>query len=210
VFVVVWAGMPRVEPRQRNARGQGGRLRSEIVEASRRLIDDGADALTLRGIAREAGIAGPSIYDHFASVDEIRDEAVRLCFEELIARLCDADKAASDPEGRLQAICTAYVAYGEAYPYRYALLYRFVRTRDQNAATGHGGARALQILVESITDCAAVGRSSSTNPYDDAVAVWACIHGLTTLRASRPDFRQVQSDETLRDIVRRQARIIYD
>jgi AcrR family transcriptional regulator len=70
--------MPRVEPRQRNARGQGGRLRSEIVEASRRLTDHGGDALTLRAIAREAGIAGPSIYDHFANVDEIRDDVVRF------------------------------------------------------------------------------------------------------------------------------------
>jgi AcrR family transcriptional regulator len=200
--------MPPVEPRQRNARGQGGKLRSEILEASRRLIDDGVDGLTLRAVAREAGIAGPSIYGHFANVDEIRDEVVRLCFEELIANLSTADRAATDPEGRLQAICTAYVAYGEAYPHRYALLYRAVRKRDQHEATGYGGARALQILVDSIADCAATGVSASTNPYDDAVAVWACIHGLTTLRASRPDFRQVQSDDTLRDIVRRQARII--
>jgi AcrR family transcriptional regulator len=202
--------MPPVESRQRNARGQGGRLRSEIVEASRRLIDDGVDTLTLRAVAREAGIAGPSIYDHFANVDAIRDEVIRLCFDELIERLSIAGGADGDAEARLHAICTAYVAYGEEYPHRYALLYRFVRTRERNAATGHGGPRALQILVDSIADCAAAGLSSSTNPYDDAVAVWACIHGLTTLRASRPDFRQIQSRETLRDIVRRQARIVSD
>jgi AcrR family transcriptional regulator len=199
--------MSPVEPRQRNARGQGGRLSTEIVEATQRLIDDGVDALTLRAIAREAGVAGPSIYDHFANVDAIRDEVRGRCFDELITSLSEASTAA-DPVTRLQAICSAYVAYGEAYPHRYALLYSFVRTREQNTATGHGGPRALHILVESITGCAAAGRSSSSNPYDDAVAVWACIHGLTTLRASRPDFSQIQSDETLRDIVHRQARIV--
>ncbi len=200
--------MSSVEPRQRNARGQGGRLRSEIVEATQRLIDNGIDALTLRAIAREAGVAGPSIYDHFANVDAIRDEVRSLCFDELSAGLSDDAAATDDHVTRLQAICSAYVAYGKAYPYRYALLYSSLRRREQNTATGHGGPRALQILVDSITDCVAAGQSSSSNPYDDAVAVWACIHGLTTLRASRPDFNQIQSDETLRNIVRRQAQIV--
>jgi AcrR family transcriptional regulator len=198
--------MSPVEPRQRNARGQGGRLRSEILEAAQRLIDDGAGALTLRAIAREAGIAGPSIYTHFANVDVIRDELRSFCFDELIAGLTEG-AAAADPVARLQAICSAYVAYGQAHPHRYALLYGVVRTREQNPATGHGGPRALQILVDAITACTTAGRSSSLDPSDDAVAVWAAIHGLTTLRASRPDFGQIQSEQTLRDIVLRQAQI---
>jgi AcrR family transcriptional regulator len=200
--------MPPVRPRRRNARGQGSRLRGEIIDASCRLIDSGGDALTLRAVARETGIAGPSIYDHFASVEDIRDDLVRVCFDELIRRLTEADARMSEPEDRLHAICEAYVAYGEEFPNRYALLYRSVRTRAQKASSGNGGARALRILVDSIADCAAAGRSASVDPYDDAVGVWTAIHGLTTLRASRPDFSNLHADEMLRNLVRRQARIV--
>ena len=182
-------------------------MRTEITEASLRLIDSGAEVLTLRAVARETGIAGPSIYDHFSGLEDIHNELVRLCVDELIERLHEADESAQDPLGRLDAICDAYVAYGAAFPHRYDLLYRAVRTPERKAASGNKGAAALKILVDSIADCAAAGLSASVNPYDDAVAVWAGIHGLTTLRASRPDFRQLHSQDTLRDMVRRQARI---
>lgn len=199
--------MPQAQPRRRNARGQGRLLRSEITEASERLIDNGAEVLTLRAVAREAGIAGPSIYDHFSGLEEIRNELVGRCFAELIERLVAADASSADPCERLDGICDAYVGYGAAFPHRYALLYQSVRTPERTAASGNRGAAALQILVDCITDCVAAGRSASANPYDDAVAVWAAIHGLTTLRASRPDFRHLHSSETLRDVVHRQARI---
>jgi AcrR family transcriptional regulator len=199
--------MPHVERRRRNARGQGARLRTEIIEASQRLLDSGTDLLTLRAVARETGVTGPSVYDHFSGVEAIEDDLVRVCFDELIARLREAEDSTEDPVERLHAICAAYVAYGAAFPQRYALLYRSVRTRDRKAATGNRGAVALRILVDSITACAAAGRSSSVDAYVDAVAVWAGIHGLTTLRASRPDFPALHADATLRSMVRRQAGI---
>jgi len=49
---------------KRNARGQGGRLTEDIVSAALELIErEGTDeAVTLRAVAREIGIAAPSIY----------------------------------------------------------------------------------------------------------------------------------------------------
>ena len=47
--------------RPRNRRGEGARLRAEIVDAATALIDEsGGDALTLRAVARRAGISAPS------------------------------------------------------------------------------------------------------------------------------------------------------
>jgi AcrR family transcriptional regulator len=199
--------MPPVEQRRRNARGQGARLRTEIIEASQRLIDRGTELLTLRAVARETGVAGPSIYDHFAGVEAIEDDLVAVCFDDLTARLRAADASAADPVARLDAICDAYVAYGAAFPHRYALLYRTVRTRERKAATGNRGAVALGVLVDGIAACAEAGRSSSVDHYVDAVSVWTVLHGLTTLRASRPDFPALHADATLRGMVRRQAGI---
>jgi AcrR family transcriptional regulator len=203
--LIVAQVMTSAKTRQRNARGEGSRLRLEIVAATIRLIDDGTNRLTLRAIAREAGIAGPSIYDHFPDIESIRTEVIRSCYEDLIERIRQAQDDVADPVERLEVTCFAYARYGAEFPHRYALLFRGERDQDEKAAVGDRGAAALQTLVDSIAICAEAGRSASADPYDDALAVWSAIHGLTTLRTSRPLFARLHRDELLRSIIHRLA-----
>jgi AcrR family transcriptional regulator len=193
--------------RQRNARGEGGRLRLEILEATTRLIDAGTDRLTLTAIARATGIAGPSIYDHFAGIEDIRIAVIRSCYSDLTARIQEAQRDLRDPVDRLEATCRAYVGYGAEFPGRYSLLFGGKRDRKEKSAVGDRGATALQTLVDGIADCKAAGHSMSADPYEDAAALWSALHGLTTLRASRPDFTQLHSDATLQSIIHRLALI---
>ena len=197
--------MASARPRQRNARGEGNRLRSEIVEATIRLVDAGIERLTLRAIAREAGITGPSIYDHFPDVKSIRNEVIRSCYEDLVARIHQAQQGVADPVGRLEATCLSYTSYGADFPHRYALLFRAERDQDEKLAVGQIGAAALQTLVDGIASCREAGRSTSSDPYDDALAVWTAIHGLTTLRSSRPHFARLHGDALLRSVIHRLA-----
>ena len=197
--------MASARPRQRNARGEGDRLRSEIVEATIRLVDAGIERLTLRAIAREAGITGPSIYDHFPDVKSIRNEVIRSCYEDLVARIHQAQQGVADPVGRLEATCLSYTSYGADFPHRYALLFRAERDQDEKLAVGQIGAAALQTLVDGIASCREAGRSTSSDPYDDALAVWTAIHGLTTLRSSRPHFARLHGDALLRSVIHRLA-----
>jgi AcrR family transcriptional regulator len=196
------------KPRRRNARGHGGLLRQEIIDAALHLIDSGTDRLTLSGIARAADIAAPSVYDHFTGVEEIRFEIIRSCYTDLTARIDAAKRELEDPVERLNVICGTYVGYGAEYPFRYALMFREPRDQREKSAVGTQGAAALQTLVDSIANCKAAGRSASTDPYEDAVALWSAIHGLATLRANRPDFSQLHSDTILRSIANRLALII--
>jgi AcrR family transcriptional regulator len=49
-----------------------GNLRSALLAQARALLDeDGPAALSLREIARRAGVAAPSVYHHFANLDAI-------------------------------------------------------------------------------------------------------------------------------------------
>jgi hypothetical protein len=112
-----------------------------------------------------------------------------------------------DPVDRLEANCLAYVSYGEGFPHRYSLVFRGERDQDEKLAVGDKGAAALQTLVDGIARCQQAGRSTGSDPYDDALAVWSAIHGLTTLRFSRPNFARLHRDELLRAVVHRLARI---
>src|SRR6201999_1952263 len=111
---------------RRNARGQGTRLADDIVRGALALVErTGSDeAVTLRAVAREVGIAAPSIYAHFADRDAIIMAAVAQVFDELTDAVKAAQAAVSnDPVDRLLAGCQAYLDYGLGHPARYGLLF---------------------------------------------------------------------------------------
>src|SRR5271165_5817767 len=78
-----------VRKRHRNPRGQGARLTEDIVAGALALIErTGSDeAVTLRAVAREVGIAAPSIYAHFPDRDAIIMAVVLRVFDELTAAI---------------------------------------------------------------------------------------------------------------------------
>src|SRR5215831_10829801 len=73
--------------RTRNPKGEGGRLREDLVEAAAQMIAETGDAgqLTLRGVARRVGIAAPSIYRHFPDVDHLKMAVVDRAFGQFAA-----------------------------------------------------------------------------------------------------------------------------
>lgn len=111
--------------RQRNQRGEGGRLKDEIIEAAMRILDRGpVTDLSLRMVAREAGIAPPSIYPHFKDARTMIGEIARDCWRQLGEAMSAAAKAsAGDGCATLHARVGAYVRYAMERPARYQLLF---------------------------------------------------------------------------------------
>ena len=194
---------PGQRARRRNARGQGGRLSEEIVTAALALIDrEGSEeAVTLRAVAREIGIAAPSIYPHFADREAIVLAVVARLFGELTAAVrAGVEAAGEDPVDQLVAGCEAYVQFGLAQPARYGVLF----SGDWPEATAtyctpvviepggrpllEFGAEAFALVVDAIAACVAAGASASTDAFADGTAVWVALHGTVTLRSARPGF----------------------
>ena len=191
--------METARRRQRNARGEGARLTGDIVSGALALIDrTGSDeAVTLRAVAREIGIAAPSIYAHFPDREAIVAAVVTRIFDELAdAIIRGRDQAGDDPVDRLIAGCEAYVGFGLEHPARYAVLFSARRMAGQHyhpapTAPGPGGhpvlaagAAAFALLVDAIKACLAAGASSSRDVVADATAVWVALHGTVSLRIS--------------------------
>jgi AcrR family transcriptional regulator len=188
--------------RQRNARGQGARLTEDIVSGALALIErTGSDeAVTLRAVAREVGIAAPSIYPHFADRDAIVTAVVVRVFDELAAAIkAGAAAARPDPVDRLVAGCAAYVDYGLSHPARYGVLFAGRRAPAENycqpvALSPDGrpvlewGAEAFSLLLQAIEECVTASASESTDVLADATAVWVALHGTVTLRTALPGF----------------------
>jgi AcrR family transcriptional regulator len=186
--------------RTRNPRGEGSRLREEILQAARELLeDDGEQHVSLRRIARNIGIAAPSIYAHFPDREAIVSALVDEAFDELSAVVTTAiDDAPDDPIARLRAACFAYMQFATQRPNRYQLAFA---SRESNAIPRDSATRAFMLLVNAVTDCVDAGLSTSTDPFGDATAIWVAMHGYATLRPSRPAFPWPDSDATLNRIV---------
>lgn len=88
-----------VSARPRNPRGQGSRLREDIIRAATAMIErTGSDqSVTLRSVAREIGISAPSIYAHFEDRDAIVEAVVLEAIAQLHESVASAVAAHDDP-----------------------------------------------------------------------------------------------------------------
>ena len=178
--------------RPRNRQGQGSRLRDELITAAARLLDRTGDeeGLTLRAVAREAGVAAPSVYLHFASKEELVRAVMRAHFAELREAIEAAAAAAPPtPDARLRAGCLAYCRFAVEQPGAYRVM--FGNTRS--GFTGEGwedlpGTDTFAFLADGIAANMASGTVRPGDAQFVATQVWATLHGIVTLRWAVPMF----------------------
>ncbi|MVU76195.1 TetR family transcriptional regulator [Nocardia sp. ET3-3] len=193
--------MPDQPTRSRNRRGQGALLRAELVDAASRLLEDldGQDALSLRAVARAAGVAPQSVYLQFADKRELLTAVYQLRFAELREALLTAlaqvpETAAAE---RLSTLCHAFVDYGITHPGHYRVLFGTAGTPGWEPTEGQlPGLPTAQLLIDT---AAAAGTS---DPTATAQCLWAGMHGLITLRQDRPSFPWLPLDHLVDTLVR--------
>ena len=193
--------------RRRNPRGQGERLRDELLDAADALLAETNDArtLTLRGVAKRAGIAATSVYLQFPDIDALKVAVAGRGFAELEAARDTASRDIDDPAAALLARIHAFARFALDHPGRYRLMFgpELPPTIAYDAAESPGR-QALRSLASSIARCQAAGEC---HPGDDplrlATLVWASLHGLLLLRLDRPRFPWPPLDEMVDETVRR-------
>ena len=184
--------------RVRNPRGEGALLRGEILRAAQSLLDESSgEAVTLRSVARRAGIAAPSIYRHFSDRDALMRALVEGAFEELGAALVEGRDRGQGEVGRVRAVCAAYLRFAHDRPHRYRLIFGWVWNASAaidglSEADGDRvrrlGTDSIDMLVGLIDDCVTAGASSSRDTRRDAIALWVALHGYAGLRETTPLF----------------------
>lgn len=186
--------------RTRHRRGEGGKLREEILNAVNRLLDEwgSVERLTIRAVAAETGVAAPSIYMHFKDKTDLVWAALSDKYQQLAAQMRIADENA-DPNGpvdRLRAQVHAYCLFGLKNPGHYRLLYETRQPQADNDRVRHHPASVVSgSLRAAVTRCQQAGCPMSL-PVDQLVqTLWSGMHGTLSLTHSLFD------DESLEPIV---------
>ena len=198
--------------RERNPQGEGSRLRDELITAAGRLLagDDDVDSLSLRGVAREAGVAAPSVYLHFASKEALLRAVVAEHFTAL-QRAIEAGLASGhDPASRLLAGCLAYCRYAVEQPRSYQLLFNTPRPDIKDPEfTGTSGAAAFQTLVDGVAACMTTGVARPGDPFRIATDIWSALHGAASLRRATMGFPWPPLEDQVRGILEAFTGIAY-
>jgi AcrR family transcriptional regulator len=179
-----------VTPRQRNQRGEGGRLKDEIVQAAMRILDRApATELSLRMVAREAGVAAPSIYPHFKDARTMIVEIARHCW----CQVGDAMSAAADDcngcaFATLGARVGAYVRYAMERPSRYQLLFALQPLETETLRDLPGLVQpAYRNIFESVEALQREGYALPVeNAVDATVLILSLAHGRVALAHTAP------------------------
>lgn len=162
-----------------------GNLRAELLDAAARAVDEGGlDRLSLRALAREAGVSHAAPARHFADREALLDALAIHGFEQLAVAL---DEAAGDTnesfETRLEKVARAYIAFALAHGPLLELMYSSKHQEGAEAIVA-AGERAFERPIELLEGAQAAGEIIPGDPTLLASLAFATIHGLASLAGS--------------------------
>ena len=156
-------------------------LKSRLITAAHDMIRSGeSGALSLRAVARQAGVSEAAPYTWFKGKAELMAHVAALGFEALDQAMSDGP-ADADPIDTLCAMGRAYLDFAEAEPALYALMFRDEAGLDRTVpAYQSASAACFERLNRAASRCARVEADSETG-QKAALAAWSLVHGLAQL-----------------------------
>ena len=195
-----------MKTRQRNARGEGGQLRGDILNAAIRLIDQAGscEGVSLRAVAKEAGIAAPSVYPHFVDREALLLAVLKQLFDELIELRDKAEQTAGGgPWERLRASIFATVRFGLTRPGHYKMLFegRVIPSLSDPKAAAFG--RPIQARVVALIQEIFEATGRETNDAERlSLLLWASAHGVISLQINKPTLVWPDATGLVEDLMR--------
>ena len=175
-----------------------GELASALVQAALDLLsEDGVDAVSLRAVARRAGVSAMAPYRHFPNKESLLAAVAVQGFEALRTTLLAADTAAA-PGQALVEQAVAYVAFALANPAMIRLMFG-PRHDGPHIELDATGKTAFAVLAKRV----AAETPETADRQASAFACWSLVHGLAMLLLD--DRLAGHTGESIEDFTRRVA-----
>lgn len=187
--------------RRRARRGEGDKLRREILDAAERLLGEkgSPEAVSMRAIADHVGVSPPAIYMHFDDKDELFFECCSRRFREMAEVMMAAAEGQPSPIAKIRSVGRAYIEFGlsRAEQYEVMMLGPIPEKAAGSDPEDLPGAQALMLAAEIVAEGIETGDfRSDLDPLATAVALWASVHGaVIVLLAKRKQPVKLFNDE---------------
>src|SRR3981189_2554062 len=135
-------GAPRTAGASEDTPYHHGALRDALLKAAETVLErDGLAGLTLRAVAREAGVSHAAPTHHFGDLTGLLSELAAIGFRMFNAAMAAANNSETHPMMKGMASAKAYVAFAQAHPGMYGLMFRNERL-DMTRPSLHEAATA--------------------------------------------------------------------
>ncbi|MFF0201393.1 TetR/AcrR family transcriptional regulator [Streptomyces sp. NPDC005017] len=153
-----------------------GDLRAACLRAARELLEeDGSAALSMRAVARRAGVSATAPYRHYEDRDALVSAVAAEGYRELAGQLAAAHPAPSTPDD-LAAVAAAYVRFALDHPAMFRAM--FAEPCDPASEERVAATAVITEYVQGVVRAAFPGAGDVSAL---ATTVWALVHGLAFL-----------------------------
>ncbi|HEY8574308.1 TetR/AcrR family transcriptional regulator [Phenylobacterium sp.] len=160
-----------------------GDLRRGLIEAARRLLEsEGPTALSLRAVAREAGVSPAAPYHHFKDKGELLDAVAQEGWQKLDEALARAKAEAPSIREAMTGLGVAYVCFARDNPALYRVMYDTARDKEALPETMQNGEDSAYCKVRNTLVEAGADPTAATDLELATVAAWCAAHGLAEMR----------------------------
>lgn len=159
--------------------------RDRLLDAAEGLLAErGVEGLSLREIARRAGVSHGAPARHFPGLANllahVAAQGFRNLHDAVAAAVADAP-AGSDAQARLRRSAHGYVRFAAEHPGQFGLMFREEHLDPTEPALQAAGPAAFEQLVDLVAAAQAEGWHPGTDARVLAGSLWATVHGLATL-----------------------------
>ncbi|MFE6664942.1 TetR/AcrR family transcriptional regulator [Streptomyces sp. NPDC057697] len=152
-----------------------GDLRAACLRAARELLEeDGSAALSMRAVARRAGVSPTAPYRHFPEREALVSAVAAEGYRELTEHLATTHPSPATPD-ELAAVAVAYVRFALDHPALFRAM--FAEPCDSDNEERLAATEAITQYVRDIVRRTFPG----TDPDALWTSVWALVHGLAFL-----------------------------
>jgi AcrR family transcriptional regulator len=158
-----------------------GDLSRALVTAGRRILEaEGPAAMSLRAVAREAGVSPAAPYHHFKDKGELLDAVAEEGWHELGQAMAKVRASAASAKAAMTELGVAYVRFARENPALYRLMYHAAcnrakmpdRAKDEDSAWRH----VEEALIEAGAD-----PMDAQEMQLAQIAAWCNVHGIAEM-----------------------------
>jgi len=162
-----------------------GDLHEALLKAAERVLErEGLAGLTLRAVAREAGVSHAAPTHHFGDLTGLLSELAAIGFRQFGAAMAAAGASTTVLPEKGVASAKAYVGYAEAHPGMYSLMFRSTRLDYSRPSLHEASEASFAGLTRGVGASRQEQISKESLSLDQAAAIaraWSLVHGFTML-----------------------------
>lgn len=168
-----------------------GDLRNALLEAGRAMAHEaGPDALTLRAVARAAGVSHAAAYNHFIDKNDLLRGLAIAAFDDLAEGLRAAIATA---DVGLEDIGVLYLRFALDNPVEFRFMFRreLCMPEGEPDPLEVASRRSQDVLRDRLAELQHEGRLAAGDLDDLLLAAWSQMHGITTIILETPAFTSI-------------------